>query len=75
MAIKTARELALLPYVQRTASERGPGRPRPAAGREGTAELEDGALPEQAADYELDGDTEPDYAEAGNEPELAEVEP
>jgi hypothetical protein len=26
VAIKTARELALLPYTQRTASERGPGR-------------------------------------------------
>jgi small subunit ribosomal protein S18 len=75
VAIKTARELALLPYVQRTASERGPGRPRPAAGREGTAELEDAAVPEQAADYDLDGDAEPDYVEANNEPELAEVEP
>ena len=36
VAIKTARELALLPYVQRTASERGPGRPRTAPGREDT---------------------------------------
>src|ERR1044072_1535917 len=26
-AIKTARELALLPYTQRTVTERGPGRP------------------------------------------------
>jgi hypothetical protein len=26
VAIKTARELALLPYTQRTVSERGPGR-------------------------------------------------
>lgn len=32
-AIKTARELALLPYVQRTVSERGPGRARPGPGR------------------------------------------
>jgi len=38
VAIKTARELALLPYVQRTASERGPGRPRTArAGRRARA--------------------------------------
>src|SRR3954465_2524918 len=27
VAIKTARELALLPYTQRTVTERGPGRP------------------------------------------------
>lgn len=27
VAIKTARELALLPYTQRTVNERGPGRP------------------------------------------------
>ncbi len=33
VAIKTARELALLPYTQRTVSERGPGRgPRPPRG-------------------------------------------
>src|SRR5438093_11706611 len=33
IAIKTARELALLPYTQRTMSERGPGRgPRPDRG-------------------------------------------
>src|ERR1700753_3945860 len=30
VAIKTARELALLPYTQRVVSERGPGRGRPA---------------------------------------------
>ena len=34
-AIKTARELALLPYTQRTVTERGPGRgPRGGPGRE-----------------------------------------
>src|ERR671935_2433020 len=33
VAIKTAREIALLPYTQRTVSERGPGRgPRGAGG-------------------------------------------
>ena len=46
VAIKTARELALLPYVQRTASERGPGRPRPPAGREDVVELEEGVAPD-----------------------------
>jgi small subunit ribosomal protein S18 len=69
VAIKTARELALLPYVQRTASERGPGRPRPAPGREGTVELEEGSAPQEAADYDLDTDLEPEA-----EPELAEIE-
>ena len=36
VAIKTARELALLPYTQRTVNERGPGRGpgRPASRRE-----------------------------------------
>ncbi len=32
VAIKTARELALLPYTQRTVSERGPGRGGPRSG-------------------------------------------
>ena len=36
VAIKTAREVALLPYTQRTVSERGPGRgPRPPRGEGG----------------------------------------
>jgi small subunit ribosomal protein S18 len=34
-AIKTARELALLPYTQRTVSERGPGRGAGGGGRPG----------------------------------------
>jgi small subunit ribosomal protein S18 len=62
VAIKTARELALLPYVQRTASERGPGRPRPAAGREDVVELEDGAAPDALA-YDIDSDIAPELAE------------
>src|SRR5215469_9038032 len=48
VAIKTARELALLPYTQRTVSERGPSRPRGGRREEGadeaavdTAELEE----------------------------------
>jgi small subunit ribosomal protein S18 len=32
VAIKTAREIALLPYTQRTVSERGPGRGGPRGG-------------------------------------------
>ncbi len=70
VAIKTARELALLPYVQRTASERGPGRPRPTPGREGGVELEETAATDRGLDYDLETDLEPDA-----EPELAEVEP
>ena len=35
IAIKTARELALLPYTQRTVSERGPGRGGGGGGRGG----------------------------------------
>jgi small subunit ribosomal protein S18 len=70
VAIKTARELALLPYVQRTASERGPGRPRPTPGREGGAGLEETAATDRGLDYDLETDLEPDA-----EPELAEVEP
>jgi small subunit ribosomal protein S18 len=48
VAIKTARELALLPYTQRTVNERGPGRP---SGRGGPRR--DGARSEEAT-----GDTE-----------------
>jgi small subunit ribosomal protein S18 len=66
VAIKTARELALLPYVQRTASERGPGRPRTGPGREGNAELAGVLEPQEPLSYDPG-------AEAG--PELAEVEP
>src|SRR5690348_17255459 len=39
VAIKTARELALLPYTQRTVNERGPGRP-PRGRREDAMETE-----------------------------------
>jgi small subunit ribosomal protein S18 len=56
VAIKTARELALLPYVQRTASERGPGRPRPPTAREGVAEIEGVGGPEEALTYDVDVD-------------------
>ncbi len=68
VAIKTARELALLPYVQRTASERGPGRPRQAPGREGPVDTED--MNEDLPDYELDADAD----EVGGDAALAEVD-
>jgi small subunit ribosomal protein S18 len=63
VAIKTARELALLPYVQRTASERGPGRPRPPAGREEVVGLEESASPDGPAPYELEDEFTPELAE------------
>jgi len=54
-AIKTAREMALLPYVQRTVSERGPSRPRPPAGRaEELTEVEQRPEAEEAESYDLD---------------------
>jgi small subunit ribosomal protein S18 len=44
-AIKTARELALLPYIQRAVNERGPGRGRSSTPRQSTDEvkLDEGA--------------------------------
>jgi small subunit ribosomal protein S18 len=62
VAIKTARELALLPYVQRTASERGPGRSRPAPGPQDVVGLEGTAIPEEALDYDADPDLGPELA-------------
>ena len=45
IAIKTAREVALLPYTQRTVSERGPGRgPRGPRGEGGEHPLADGEM-------------------------------
>ena len=64
-AIKTARELALLPYTQRTVSERGPGRGRP--GREDRGE----PRPEAEAGDELELDEE--EAEDDEGPELEEI--
>jgi small subunit ribosomal protein S18 len=50
IAIKTARELALLPYATRTVAERGPRRgPR-----------RDNAAPSAAVDAEIDADTDAD---------------
>jgi small subunit ribosomal protein S18 len=47
VAIKTAREVALLPYTQRTVSERGPGRgPRSGRGEGGAdSSLAEGEVP------------------------------
>jgi small subunit ribosomal protein S18 len=66
VAIKTARELALLPYTQRTVNERGPGR---GPGRGGPRRedapaanlLVDGDL--ELDDVDVDGDEEPGGAE------------
>ncbi len=63
VAIKTARELALLPYVQRTASERGPGRPRSVPGREDSTELEGVLGAREALSYDPGAEIEPDLAE------------
>lgn len=61
VAIKTARELALLPYTQRTVNERGPGRGPGRAGgrRDDTRAAEDTA--EEEVDVEgFEGDEEED---------------
>ncbi len=66
VAIKTARELALLPYTQRTVSERGPGRGGPRGGGrrdDARAESEAPALADESPVDDLDDDL-PDPAEA-----------
>ena len=68
VAIKTARELALLPYLQRTASDRGLGRARVAAGQEGDYEGPPGST--TAADY--DAAPPSGYDDLAAEPEFAE---
>ncbi len=73
VAIKTARELALLPYTQRTLNERGPGRgprtPRPPAGGEerSATEGEDTDDLDLDAETENDTDAERDSAEEGDD--------
>src|SRR5580692_9423196 len=59
VAIKTARELALLPYTQRTTSDRpggrGPGRPRsggPSQGYQAAEAVAEAAVEEVAAELE-----------------------
>src|SRR5579859_4327564 len=60
VAIKTARELALLPYTQRTVNERGPGRP-PRGRREDAMEPE--GVDTEALDAELGAEDEADSDE------------
>jgi small subunit ribosomal protein S18 len=72
VAIKTARELALLPYTQRTVNERGPGRPPRAGRREDLSELG-----EQTESEDLDieaGLDEDDADDLDEEPEASELE-
>ncbi|MBO0694033.1 MAG: 30S ribosomal protein S18 [Acidimicrobiaceae bacterium] len=68
VAIKTARELALLPYTQRVVSERGPGRSRPAGARR------DGAAAEEAESDEAIDATEGEDSEVEADAELEEVD-
>ena len=66
VAIKTARELALLPYTQRTTAERPGGRgggPGGRGGRGGAPRGPEGARPSAI----------PDAVETGADPELADV--
>jgi small subunit ribosomal protein S18 len=71
VAIKTAREVALLPYTQRTVSERGPGRgPRGGRGEGGDsrATLAEGEVPldqiQALGDLDEGDDDEADDTEA-----------
>lgn len=54
VAIKTARELALLPYLQRTASDRGLGRPKAVPSQDDGPDFQDVAGENDAQDYEAD---------------------
>jgi small subunit ribosomal protein S18 len=66
VAIKTARELALLPYTQRVVSERGPGRGRPGGGG--------GRRDEAAGGGESGGDTAVLEGDAADDVEFEEVD-
>jgi small subunit ribosomal protein S18 len=76
VAIKTAREVALLPYTQRTVSERGPGRgPRGPRSEGGDRQLGDGeAAAAERADTEDTEDIEDDAEIEETESALDEVE-
>ena len=78
VAIKTARELALLPYTQRTMSERGPGRGGRGGGGGGRPGRYDSERPlreeEATADVVVDGggdDVDVDVADVGLDAEDA----
>ncbi len=75
VAIKTARELALLPYTQRTVNERGPGRPSRGGRREDFSEIagdqtERGDL-DIGSEFE-DGADEDEATEASETPQFEE---
>jgi small subunit ribosomal protein S18 len=77
VAIKTARELALLPYTQRTVNERGPGRGpgRPTSRRE-DARSRDGQIEDdgEVTVDDLDEDEEPAFESNGHAADRDEVE-
>src|SRR5690348_11414534 len=78
VAIKTARELALLPYTQRTVNERGPGRgPRRPTSRRDEARAGNGQISEAGEvavdDLVLDGDEEREFDGAVRATERDEV--
>lgn len=64
VAIKTAREVALLPYTQRTVSERGPGRgPRPPRNNEGAEQQTPDTEAADATDESTEGADEAETQE------------
>ena len=68
VAIKTARELALLPYTQRTVSERGPGRGPRSGGRR------DGERGDDREGTAAGGNADADDADDADDAELEEVD-
>jgi small subunit ribosomal protein S18 len=68
VAIKTARELALMPYAQRTVTERGPGR----GARSGPGRHDQG--PDTATTTGVGNDLEDLGHDADNDHELEEVD-
>ena len=71
VAIKTARELALLPYTQRTANERGPGRPPRAGRRDDLSEIAEGQT--EREDLDIESELE-DVAEEDEDARASELE-
>jgi len=66
VAIKNAREVALLPYVQRTSSERGLGRSRTPAGQDSYVGPQDAGEGSDGA-YQRDSDVDTEPAPVGSE--------
>jgi small subunit ribosomal protein S18 len=75
LAIKTARELALLPYTQRTTSDRpGPRGPGRGSGGRGVPAPDTGGAPEPDDALTLDGEVlDSDVLEGAGAAELASV--